>query len=79
MIIHDEVTQRAVARLAGNPDFKLFMELLDAECAAATTELMNSLNTNLVHQLQGTARILVDIQRAVMLAPTAVQALTRNR
>lgn len=78
MIISDEATQRAVARLSTNPDFVTFMQWLEDERVAGNTELLNTLNTALVHQLQGSTRLLVDIKQAVTSAPFAVAQRSRQ-
>lgn len=77
-MIHDEATQRAVARLANNPDFKAFMEALEREQQSSLETLLSTLDTALVHQLQGATRILMDIKQAVTSAPLAVAQRNRN-
>lgn len=79
MIITDEATQRATARLAVNPDFKTFLQWLKDEESSGLEALLASTNTVLVHQLQGSTRLLMDIQAAVMHAPNAVADMVRSR
>jgi len=78
MIITDEATQRSVARLAGNPDFKMFLQWLQDEKAGGLSEMLSTQNTVLLHQLQGSTRLLMDIERAVMLAPETVATINRR-
>ena len=69
MTASDESTNRMLQRLAGNADFKMFLQWLGDEKTAGLEELLNSTNTISVHQLQGSTRLLLDIERAVMHAP----------
>jgi hypothetical protein len=78
MIVTDESTQRAMARLSGNPDFVQFMLMLQQEQDNWMDELLDSKNSVFVHQLQGKTRQLMDIRQAVMSAPAAVAAFNRR-
>lgn len=71
----DESTNRAIARLLQTPDFKTFLQWLEDERTGALEELMSNKDSVLVHQMQGSTRILTDIQRAVMSAPQALANL----
>lgn len=78
MIITDEHTQRAVARLSANPDFVTFMRWLKDEELQVNAELRCSTATAIVHQLQGSARLLWDIEQAVTQAPFQVAGNPRR-
>lgn len=67
-MITDEATNRAMLRLTSNPDFILFMQMLREEEDRSMSALLSSTNTPLVHQLQGSSRVLVDIRQTVMSA-----------
>ena len=73
-----EGEKRALARLALNPDFKAFLQLLEDEKQSGISMMLSTLCTSTLHQLQGSTRLLVDITQAVMLAPQAVAAINRN-
>lgn len=79
MIITSEATNRAVARLGSNPDFKLFLEWVEEERSLGLDQLLETVSPVLVHQMQGSTRTLVDILRAVMLAPIAVAGISGRR
>ena len=73
-----EGEKRALARLFLNPDFRTFLQVLEDEKVAGITEMLTTQNAILIHQLQGSTQMLVDITRAVMLAPDAVAAINRK-
>lgn len=77
-MIHDEPTQRAVARLVNNPDFALFMQCLAEEQESSLAALLASKDTVMVHQLQGATRVLMDIKQSVRAAPHAAAMRSRN-
>lgn len=76
--IMGEGEKRALARLALNPDFKTFLQLLEDEKQSGINVMLSTLCTSTLHQLQGSTRLLVDITQAAMLAPQAVAAINRN-
>lgn len=73
-----EPFQRALARLATNPDFAYFLKLLEDEKHEGIQAMLSTIHPVVLHQLQGSTRMLVDITQAVMLAPQAVAAINRN-
>ncbi len=73
MIITDLEVNRSLARLATNPDFAKFLQALEDEKNADIAALLQSTNPVLVHQLQGSTQMLVDILQAATLAPLAVK------
>jgi hypothetical protein len=61
----------AIARLRGHQDFQVLIAALDREYDEVLTTLMSSAVTNVVHQNQGAAQVLMDILRAATPAQRA--------